>query len=205
MTTLMLTRHGETEWNKEGRMQGQLDSKLSKLGEAQAVWLGERLKDTHIDIIISSTSGRAVTTAELIRGDREIEIITKDDLREMHFGCWEGQLHTEVDAKYPEQRHNLWYAPHLYSPIDGEDFQQLIDRTSNEVERIIGQYSGKNILVVCHGIVLKALITYFEKKPIKDLWSGAFMHSTCLNVLEVDGKKRNFTMQGDTSHYKEID
>ncbi|WP_105615878.1 histidine phosphatase family protein [Vallitalea okinawensis] len=201
MTKVYITRHGQTKWNVEGRMQGQKDSRLTTLGQNQAKWLGDSLKDIPIDIIISSSSGRTISTAELIRGDRNIEIIPNDNLREMYIGEWEGMLHTEVEELYPEQRFNFWHNPHLYEPMSGESFADVLVRASNEIEDIITTYKNKNILIVTHAITLKSLIAYFEKKEIKDLWTGAFMKSTCLNILEIDGDNRNFILQGDTSHY----
>lgn len=201
MTRLYITRHGQTEWNVEGRMQGQKDSKLTSLGENQAKWLGESLKNTKIDVIISSSSGRTLSTAELIRDDRNIEVIPNDNLKEMYIGEWEGMLHTEVEELYPEHKHNFWNNPHLYEPMGGESFADILLRASNEIEDILATYKDKNILIVTHAITLKSLITYFEKKDVKDLWTGAFMKSTCLNIVEVDGDNRKFILQGDTSHY----
>lgn len=201
MTKLYITRHGQTEWNLEGRIQGQKDSNLTELGEKQATWLGERLKDTEIDVIISSSNGRAMRTAELIRGNRDIEILTNDNLMEMNIGDWEGQLHLEIEQHSPDEQKNFWNFPHLYKPNGGETFEQVFNRVSNEIEKVILEHEGKNMLIVTHAIVLKSLITYFENKEIKDLWTGKFMHSTCLNIVEIKNDSREFILQGDTSHY----
>lgn len=203
MTKLYITRHGQTEWNLEGRIQGQKDSKLTELGETQAKWLGEKLNEVNIDVIVSSSSGRAVQTAEIIRGDREIKIIYNDNLKEIGLGEWEGQLHTEIKEHSPEEQRNFWEFPHLYKPCGGETFSQVITRASKEVEKIISKYEGKNILIVTHAITLKSLITYFRKKNIEDFWTGAFMHSTCLTVVEVEKDNKKIILEGDTSHYKE--
>ncbi|ACR79335.1 MULTISPECIES: histidine phosphatase family protein [Kosmotoga] len=202
MTKLYITRHGQTEWNLEGRIQGQKDSKLTTLGEKQAEWLGERLKNVEIDVIISSSSGRAIRTAEIIRGKRNIEIVPNDNLREIHFGQWEGQLHAEIKKYWPDEYRNFWNFPHLYKPVGGETFLQVLDRVSNEVEKIISKYEGKNILIVTHAVVLKALIAYFENKDLMDFWSGAFMYPTCLNIVEIKEDSRKIVLQGDISHYQ---
>lgn len=202
MTKLYITRHGQTEWNLEGRMQGQKDSKLTELGEKQAEWLGERLNDDDIDIIISSSSGRAMQTAEIIRGKRNVEIVPDDNLREIHLGQWEGQLSEEIERLWKEEQRNFWDFPHLYEPVEGETFSQVLDRASNEVEKIISKYKGRSILIVTHAVVLKALIAYFENKDLKDFWSGAFMHSTCLNIVEIKKDSRDIILQGDISHYQ---
>jgi len=202
MTRLYITRHGQTEWNLEGRYQGWMDSKLTSLGESQAQWLGEKLKDKRIDVIISSSSGRTIATSENIRGKREIQIIPNDNLREIYLGQWEGMLYTDVEKQWPEECKNFWNSPHLYKPIGGETFTQVIERVGHEIEKIITQYEGQNILIVTHAVALKGIIAYIEKKEIKDFWSGAYMYPTCLNILETDKDSRKFILMGDTSHYK---
>ncbi len=203
MTKLYITRHGQTEWNLEGRLQGRKDSRLTELGEKQAKWLGEKLKEVEIDIIISSTSGRAFKTAEIIRGDRKIEIIQNDNLMEMDFGEWEGQLHTEIEAHSPDEKENMWQYPHLYKSSGGETFFEVLERVGNEIKKIITEHEGKTILVVTHAVVLKALFAYFENKEVEDFWSGAFMHSTCLNIINIKDGSRQIVLQGDISHYQE--
>lgn len=200
-THVYMTRHGQTQWNKAKRMQGQMNSDLTPLGQDQARWLGQRLSGVALDVIISSSSPRAMATADLIRGDRSLEIVADDDLIEMGFGSWEGMLHEEVKAKDPEAYGQLWHHPHTYKAIDGESFEALSQRLSARLEDYLVKYEGKTILIVAHGIVLKSLIQYFEDKPLEEFWSGEFMASTCLNLLEVKGDKRTFIFQGDTSHY----
>lgn len=203
MTKLFITRHGQTKWNLEGRIQGHKDSNLTELGEKQAKWLGERLKDEDIDLIVSSASGRALRTAELVRGDRAIDILQSDKLMEMHVGEWEGQLHSEVELHSPEEQKNLWNHPHLYKSSGGESFYQVMERVKDEIELILAEHKGKKILIVTHAIALKAILAYFENKEIKDFWSGAFMHSTCLSIIEVIEDRREIMLQGDIAHYQE--
>ena len=203
MTKLYITRHGQTQWNLEGRLQGRKDSSLTKLGEEQAKWLSEKLKGFEIDIIISSPSGRALKTAEILRGDRDIEIIQNSNLMEMNFGDWEGQLHSEIEKQSPVEKENYSKFPHLYVSISGETFYQVLDRVGNEIEKIISKHEGQSILVVTHAVVLKAIFTYLENKEVKDLWSGAFMHPTCLNIIDIKNGSREIVLQGDISHYQE--
>ncbi|WDV45697.1 histidine phosphatase family protein [Clostridiaceae bacterium M8S5] len=200
---LYITRHGQTEWNSEGRLQGQQNSALTELGKKQAIWLGNKLIDEHIDIIISSSSERAINTAKLIRGDRDIEIITTDNLKELHMGKWQGMLFKDIKEIYADDFQVYTSTPHLFKPEYGESIKDIYNRASSEIEAIIKTHSDKNVLIVTHGITLKAIIAYFENKKIEDFWSGPRMESTCLNILEVDGENRNFTLQGDISHWVE--
>ncbi len=118
MTKLYITRHGQTEWNIERRLQGHKDSALSALGQQQAKWLGERLNSIDLDIIISSSSGRTLKTSELIRGNRNINIIQNKGLMEINLGIWEGMLHTDIQNQYPSEYNNFWNSPLLYKSTD---------------------------------------------------------------------------------------
>lgn len=214
MTKIYFTRHGETQWNLEGRMQGWLDSPLTDLGSQQAQWLADRLIEDKItfDIVFSSSSGRAVQTAKTIIGNQGTPLVLRDTLREMSFGQWEGQRHDDVCEAYPTEHNNLWHGPHLYQSIGGESFEQVIHRTRDEFLKIVSAYEGKTILIVAHAIVCKALIAYVEDKPLSEFWSGPFMEPTCLNLVEIaqmpvnpaDLKCEDMTLvlQGDVSHYK---
>ena len=135
MTRLYLTRHGQTEWNVERRMQGQQDSPLTELGKEQAKWLGERLHDVGLDVIFSSSSGRAIRTAEIIRGTRKISIIPSDNLREIALGQWAGMLHTEVERIYPGEHRNFWHFPHQYQKVD-RDYLFINLKTKMIISRV---------------------------------------------------------------------
>jgi probable phosphoglycerate mutase len=201
MTKLYITRHGQTEWNVAGRMQGHKDSPLTELGKSQAKLLGKRLENEPIDIIISSSSGRTLSTANLIRGERDIEIIENDNFKEIKMGEWEGELHSDIGERFPEQKDNFWKAPDIYKPTSGgESFFDLVKRTSGEVEKVIEKYKDKNILIVTHAVSLKSLLLYFENKPMSEFWEGAYMHATCLNIIEISEKERKIVMAGDIAH-----
>ena len=124
-TRIYLTRHGQTEWNLQKRMQGHKNSDLTALGKEQAKALGLRMKDVELNAIYTSSLPRAMQTAELIRGKNGIPVIPDDNLREIYLGCWEGMLFDEVEKKYPAQFDNFWNHPEKYVPVDGESFNDL--------------------------------------------------------------------------------
>lgn len=103
MLNIYLTRHGQTEWNLEGRMQGWGNGELTEEGINDAIALGKRLKDVPIDVIYSSSSKRAYHTAELIKGSRNIPIKQGDLFREMSFGDWEGRFRNEIEKEYEQE------------------------------------------------------------------------------------------------------
>ena len=205
MTTLYITRHGETEWNTEGRMQGWNDSPLTKLGVNQAYWLHERLKDMEFNAIYSSPAGRAYKTAEILKGERNIEIIAHDALREMNLCEWEGLDQKEIKEKDEEQFYNYWKAPHLYKPLSGEDFLELQRRITSGIKEIVGNHRDETILIVTHTMTLKALMAGLSNKPISTLWDPPYINQTSLTIIEVHDDKISIEMYADDSHHKEIE
>ncbi|MCA0972303.1 histidine phosphatase family protein [Halobacillus litoralis] len=203
MTTIYVTRHGETEWNLEGRMQGRKNSSLTALGEEQAVRLGERLADVPFEKVISSSSGRAKQTAQLIIGDRDIEMLDREEWQEIDLGPWEGKLKEELEDAHGEEFRRFWEQPHTYQPVQGESFQAVIHRVGAEIEKLAE--SKKPVLVVTHALALKALLSYVLQKQPEDFWTGKFMHQTALTVIEKKEGTWQVVMEADCSHHKEVE
>lgn len=203
MLRLYITRHGETIWNIQKRMQGHRDSPLSELGIRQAEWLAEALTDVEFEAAYSSSSRRALQTARIITGSRDIPVVPMDGLMEINLGEWEGLSVSEAERLYPEQYKNFWNFPHRYIPVGGEPIEALIERAGRTLETLAMRHKEGNLLAVTHAVTLKAIIAYVERREIKDLWSGAYMKQACLNVLEYDDGKWNPVVWGDVSHYRE--
>jgi len=140
MLRLYITRHGETEWNRQKRMQGWKDSDLTDIGIVNAISLGERLADVNFNHFYVSSSIRTQQTAQYILGDRSIPITLDEDLREIHMGSWEGETQANLQQAYPEQFHDFWNNPHLFIPVGGETFYDFRDRTN---EGFKSNYEGK--------------------------------------------------------------
>jgi broad specificity phosphatase PhoE len=198
---IYITRHGETEWNKQGRMQGWKNSNLTEKGIDNAKKLGESLKDIDFDYIYSSPLGRAFDTAKYIRGSKNTEIIKVEDLKEMNFGSWEGMEHEKIKELYGEQQDNFWNKPHLYQAGDGESYEEIINRAKTVLDDILNKSSGaENILIVSHAAMLKAIYAVAKNHSIKDFWNPPFMKDTCLSILNVENKKIEFILEADVSH-----
>lgn len=204
MVTLYLTRHGETEWNVEKRMQGWQDSPLTEKGRQDAMRLGKRLEEVHLTAIYASTSGRALETARLIRGERLIPIYTEEQLREIHLGDWEGKTHEEIIEMDPIEFDHFWNHPHLYTPRRGERFIDVQHRAFAAIERIVERHPEGNILIVTHGVVLKTVIARFKNTPLKDLWAPPYMYGTSVTIVRVNDGKFELITQGDVSHLEEV-
>ncbi len=157
MGTLILVRHGETHWNKEGRFQGQQDIPLSQEGIIQAETLANHLKSWRVDRIVSSDLERAYTTAQLIGKPHSLSVSTDPRLREFSFGVWEGLTRQQVKARYgqlfEERKANI----NTMIP-GGETGSQMQARVKNWLEDILQGEEGQTIIAVSHGGTIRATL-----------------------------------------------
>ena len=200
---LFVTRHGETIWNTQKKLQGWSDSELTENGIINALSLGERLKDIEFQSIYASPSNRTIHTATLIKGDREQVIIEDENLREIHLGEWEGQTQDVLREKYPEEYDAFWNTPHLYTTSSGESFYQLQDRVIHFLNRIISEHDNGNLLIVTHSVFIKALLVHCKNRTIEELWAPPFIHDTSLSVIEIKNGEIEIKLEGDITHRKE--
>ncbi|MFD1205229.1 histidine phosphatase family protein [Sporosarcina contaminans] len=203
MLTIYLTRHGETRWNLENRFQGSQDSPLTDKGIHNAMMLGERLNTIDFHAIYSSPIKRAYDTAQLIKSDKTIPIVAVEDLKEIHFGVWEGKTKDEIETDIEYK--NFWNKPHIYNhkPHKGEDLHTFKQRVENAVRKIIVENKDGNILIVAHAVVIKAILSFTMNISIEKMWDPPFIHGTSLTLFNYDGKEFNFEMIGDTAHFLE--
>ncbi|MGE8203011.1 histidine phosphatase family protein [Heyndrickxia sp. NPDC080065] len=204
MLTLYITRHGETEWNIQNRMQGWGDSELTENGIGNAVSLGGRLKEVKFKAIYSSPSKRTRVTAELIRGIKNIPIVYDEKLKEINMGEWEGKTKSYIIDHYPNEYHLFWNAPHLYHSDNGENFIDLQIRVLKAIDTIKEQNTSGNILIVTHSVVIKMILALFKNTPLEKLWDPPFIHDTSLTVIEMSGNGNRIVLEGDISHRKAV-
>src|SRR5581483_2208896 len=100
MTTLLLSRHGETDWNREGRWQGWADPPLNEVGREQARALAETLRTTAFDAVYSSDLRRAHETARIVAAPHGVAVVTGPGLREIDVGSWSGLTRAEIEARF---------------------------------------------------------------------------------------------------------
>jgi len=135
VTRLLLVRHGETDWNAEGRLQGHTDRPLSDYGRRQAQALAEELADEPLDALYASDLARARETAEIVGARLGLPVVLEPDLREKNWGTWEGLT--------PTERAEVEFV--------GESTEQHEERTLGALRRIAERHPGGRILVVTHG------------------------------------------------------
>lgn len=202
MVTLYITRHGQTQWNTQKRMQGWFDSPLTTVGIEAASALGKRLANISFNAVYASPSGRTVDTAKLICKDRQLPIFFKQQLKEIHVGEWQGLTSETIQSTYPTQYDAYYNDPENYYSVEGECFQEVLDRSTSLIEEIISKYAvDDTVLIVTHAVVKKLLIAHFSNLSISNVWDPPFIHGTSLTIVHIDANKKIvIEMVGDTSH-----
>ena len=156
-TRLCIVRHGETAWNAEHRVQGQLDVPLNGIGLAQAQAASKVLAREKFDVIYSSDLTRARQTAEPTAGLLSLKVLFEKDLRERHYGIFERLTYAEVKVRYPEDYARFEARDPEYAFRTGEALRDFSGRSIAAISRIIGKHENQNILVFTHGGVLDML------------------------------------------------
>jgi broad specificity phosphatase PhoE len=156
-TRIVLVRHGETDWNRIRRVQGHTDVPLNDEGRRQARELAAELDGEVVDAVYSSDLSRARETAEILSTARSVPVVSLPELREKHFGTWEGLTDTEVLEQFPDAPAGGWG--------DGESSEQLADRIVQVIERIVEAHPGELVLVVTHGGPMRAILRHYDAEP----------------------------------------
>lgn len=198
---LYIIRHGETAWNVERRFQGRSDIPLNEYGIELAEITSEALKDVEFDAIYASPLVRALKTAEIIKRDRNLEIITDERLLEMSFGACEGRPSAEIK----DFLNTFFNDPVNFVPMEGgETYEDVVARAKDFIEDVIipNAKTMNRILVVAHGALNRALMIHMNHQTIAEFWEGIFQKNCCVNIYEVDGN--DFTcIQNGKIYYEE--
>lgn len=165
-TRLCIVRHGETAWNAEHRVQGQLDIPLNEIGLRQAQAVGRTLKDERFDAIYSSDLVRARQTAQPSANLFSMKILLEKDLRERHYGIFERLTYAEVKVRYPEDYARFEARDPEYAFQTGESLKDFSARSIAVISRIVNEHEDENILVFTHGGVLDKLYRFITGLPL---------------------------------------
>lgn len=184
---LYIIRHGETEWNKVKRLQGQTDIPLAEEGIRLARETGEGMRDLPIDLVLTSPLTRAVQTAQLLTEGRDVPILTDERIIEISFGDWEGECILDSDVLPADFRRLFYEDPmHCMCPPNGETFSDVRRRTAEFYRSIVANpdYTDKSILISTHGAAGRCLLTqFYEDKD--DIWRGGVPKNCAVTIVEV--------------------
>lgn len=189
---LYIIRHGETQWNVEGRLQGQSETELNENGIRLAKITAEGLRDVPFDFGITSPLGRAKMTAQIILGERDVPLYEDARIQELSFGSWEGLGCRKENYQIPSEHFGDFYTdPLRFQPADdGETIAQLCERTKAFYQELIRkeEYQDKTILIASHGCATRAILqnVYTDNS---DFWHGGVPLNCAVNIVEVTEQK----------------
>lgn len=155
---VILVRHGETEWNRDGRIQGQLDTALSDVGRVQARKVARRLAKESVVAVYSSDLARARETAAIIAEPHGLAPILRTELREGCFGGWQGLTLAEVQERFADNYAAVRQDPVYGRPVDGECVAEVADRGLLLVQEVVRTHPGRTAVLVTHGGTIKAIV-----------------------------------------------
>lgn len=201
MGYVYFTRHGQTVWNLTKRLQGSANSELTEEGIERAKILSERLKAIDLDCIYTSPIKRAYETALILKGNKDIDVICEEGLRELSFGEYEG--HTEEELLKEGRGQEI--AKIFNGEMDvkcpkGETLEELYKRVGIALDNILAKSDNKKILIVSHGMALKAIVNYFRKD--KGFYKEIMGQVTLSKVISDNGQFK-FEFINDGSHFNE--
>ena len=202
MTRLVLVRHGETEWNRLGRYQGQSDIALNARGLAQAENLGKRLASEKIDAVYCSDLRRAKQTIRpLILGNKN-KVTYSKELRELNFGDFEGKYFEEIKDSYIPLAQS-WRDGNLeVTAPGGETLAQLGQRITCFADQISEKHSNETVLVVAHGGPLQMMICYLIDIDIQ-YWWRFHLDTASLSVVDVRHEWNVLSLMNGTAHLRD--
>ncbi len=170
MTRLVLVRHGQTDWNLEGRYQGQTDLPLNAAGRAEASALAEQLAGRPLEAIYSSNLRRAHETASIIAERLGMPVQIDGRLREVYLGQWEGVLFKDIVAQYPAEWEQRQRDPVHSRPPGGESAVELAARVWAAVDEIARRHAPGLVLIVSHGLALAAVLCRAQNLPLTQIF-----------------------------------
>ena len=199
MGQIFIVRHGETVWNREGRIQGHTDVALSPRGIEQATQLAIRLKSVSFDAAYASDLCRASETAAVILQGRGVPLSPTARLREYHKGAFEGMTDSELRSRFPSEYPSYVAKDLDYSPAGGESTRDVSARMSGVINEIKERHLSDTVLVVGHGGSLRAAMMALLGMPLDANWRFVFGNCT-LTVVDTYHDNAVLRLFNDGSH-----
>lgn len=203
ITRLCLIRHGETEWNAERRIQGQIDIGLNATGLSQAQAAGRWLRGAGIVALYSSDLKRAATTAEAIGAELGLGVSRHPELRERCYGIFQGLTYAEAAARYPEGYAAFEGRNADYAFENGESLKTMYARVTGKLREIAAAHVGTAVAVVVHGGVLDIVNRFVRATPLERPRDFLIPNAGLNWISTVDSEKgQKWTIEswGETGH-----
>ncbi len=204
MVRVYLIRHGETDWNRNQRVMGQLDIPLNETGRAQAQRTAEFLASEKINVIYASDSSRAWETALRISEKHKLSPIATPELRELMYGRWQSLTRQEVIEKYPEEYAERLNNPFEFCPTGGESRRQLFERASKKLDEILIQHQNREekLALVSHGGTCRVMVGYIAGI---NGWGHFAIDNCSISVIDsLEDGTREVSLVNSTHHLKDL-
>jgi 2,3-bisphosphoglycerate-dependent phosphoglycerate mutase len=198
-TRILLVRHGETDWNASGRIQGHSDTPLNAAGRLQARRAAQRLAREPIRALYSSDLARAFETAAIIGAPLGLTVVASPQLRERRYGEWEGLTSAEIQAHYPEQ-FAIWRARSTdFAPPQGETRNEILTRALAELQTIARRHVREMVVVVSHGGLCYVLINHILGSVDADRREFTIGNAS-IHTLDVTRDQWSVISMNETAH-----
>jgi broad specificity phosphatase PhoE len=182
-TTVLLIRHPESAWNRQGIYQGQKDAPLSPLGKVQAALVAARLRGERISGIVSSPLHRARALADAIGRHHDIEPRSDERLTEISHGAWEGLTRAQVQEQYPELLRAWQERPQEVTFPGGESLANVHDRSINSVATLLSRTDASTWVVVTHDAVARLLVAAAQGRPVSGFASVSLENAAITTMV----------------------
>ncbi|MFT4008137.1 MAG: histidine phosphatase family protein [Lacrimispora sp.] len=199
MLKIYLMRHGETEWNRKKKIQGQADIPLNESGESAARGAARGMRGIPFDLVYTSPLERARKTAQIVVAGREIPIVEDDRLMEISYGKGEGQSLYLIQMLPFLRLHRYFANPCVYvPPRGGETYEQLRERCRDFLEKEICPLEGMldHVLVTAHGALIREMICIINNIPREEFWKGIPQRNCAVTTLCCKQGKFNVMEEG---------
>jgi phosphoserine phosphatase len=197
VTTILIARHGQSDWNQEKRWQGHADRPLTERGREQAQALADRVAHIELDAVYSSDLQRARDTAAVVAESQGLELRQLPELREVDVGSWSGLTRAEAEDRFPEG-FTRWRDGYP-GWKDGETYEAMTDRALRAVDEIAAEHEGGRVLVVSHGGPIRAIhaaalgLDVHAYRRLRPVEPNARLSAVCF----VDGKLTELCPAGE--------
>lgn len=199
---LYIIRHGETQWNVLKRFQGHSDIPLNDEGRRLARITAEALSDVPFSRIYTSPLKRALETAEIIKGGRDIPIIEDRRIIEISFGEYEGLCCDKENYNIPDPEFMKFFdKPQEYKPPKGaETIEALRERTADFFEELVHNkdMEKETILISTHGAALRGILSHINNLGIEDFWRGGVHKNCAVTIVDAENGKASIVAEGKT-------
>jgi probable phosphoglycerate mutase len=179
-TTIVLIRHGETDWNRDNRFQGHADPPLNDAGRAQARALAADLRGERFAALYTSPLRRAAETAAILAAELGLESVPDDALKEVDVGSWSGLTREDVEARFPDGYTRWLEYGHGWD--DGETYDELGTRVLSGLLAITAHHDSAKVLAVTHGGPIRSALAAAEGIPLEDARRSIHVVGNCAVV-----------------------